>query len=114
MQFMKRRSHVTCVFFPTAYVCLSSNIFGSVFIVYKCRAGLVVRCRPRRRRVPGSKPDSIEDPSCLGPFHAKSYVYASYVWGQTSSACCCAKFREGVANSGAVLYLTWAPNIYDY
>ncbi|GBM40809.1 hypothetical protein AVEN_137316-1 [Araneus ventricosus] len=28
--------------------------------------GLVVRCRPRSRRVPDSKPYSTEDPSCFG------------------------------------------------
>ncbi|GBM41322.1 hypothetical protein AVEN_241482-1 [Araneus ventricosus] len=31
------------------------------------RSCLEVRCRPRRQRVPGSNPDSIEDPSCIGP-----------------------------------------------
>ncbi|GBM09026.1 hypothetical protein AVEN_229057-1 [Araneus ventricosus] len=34
----------------------------------KCgHGGLVVRCRLRCWRVPGSKPDSTEDPSCIGP-----------------------------------------------
>ncbi|GBO24398.1 F-box/WD repeat-containing protein 5 [Araneus ventricosus] len=31
------------------------------------RGGLVVRSRPRDRRVAGSKPDSTEDPPCMGP-----------------------------------------------
>ncbi|GBO30026.1 hypothetical protein AVEN_146707-1 [Araneus ventricosus] len=31
------------------------------------RSGLVVRSRPRDRRVAGSKPDSTEDPPCMGP-----------------------------------------------
>ncbi|GBO00085.1 hypothetical protein AVEN_262810-1 [Araneus ventricosus] len=31
------------------------------------RSGLVVRSRPRDRRVAGSKPDSAEDPPCVGP-----------------------------------------------
>ncbi|GBN22603.1 hypothetical protein AVEN_243271-1 [Araneus ventricosus] len=35
---------------------------------------LVVRCRPRRRRVPGSKPDSVKDPSCIGSIARKLYV----------------------------------------
>ncbi|GBN47704.1 hypothetical protein AVEN_88127-1 [Araneus ventricosus] len=29
--------------------------------------GLVIMCRPLSRSVPGSKPDSTEDPSCIGP-----------------------------------------------
>ncbi|GBL82686.1 hypothetical protein AVEN_263751-1 [Araneus ventricosus] len=28
---------------------------------------LVARCRPRSPKVPGSKPGSTEDPSCIGP-----------------------------------------------
>ncbi|GBM50046.1 hypothetical protein AVEN_172927-1 [Araneus ventricosus] len=31
------------------------------------RGGLVVRSRHRDRRIAGSKPDSTEDPSCMGP-----------------------------------------------
>ncbi|GBN60965.1 hypothetical protein AVEN_235745-1 [Araneus ventricosus] len=31
------------------------------------RGGLVVRSRPRDRRVAGSKSDSTEDPPCVGP-----------------------------------------------
>ncbi|GBN18991.1 hypothetical protein AVEN_43945-1 [Araneus ventricosus] len=29
--------------------------------------GRVVRCQPRSRKVRGLKPDSTEDPSCIGP-----------------------------------------------
>ncbi|GBM30099.1 hypothetical protein AVEN_78502-1 [Araneus ventricosus] len=32
--------------------------------LYPGRGGLVVRSRPRSWRVPGSKPDSTEEPSC--------------------------------------------------
>ncbi|GBN61251.1 hypothetical protein AVEN_128970-1 [Araneus ventricosus] len=31
------------------------------------RGGLVVKSRPRDQRVAGSKPDSTEDPPCMGP-----------------------------------------------
>ncbi|GBO45457.1 hypothetical protein AVEN_161492-1 [Araneus ventricosus] len=31
------------------------------------RSGLVARSRPRDWRVAGSKPDSTEDPPCMGP-----------------------------------------------
>ncbi|GBM55569.1 hypothetical protein AVEN_74528-1 [Araneus ventricosus] len=31
------------------------------------RGGLVVRFRLKDQRVPGSKPDSTEDPPCMGP-----------------------------------------------
>ncbi|GBN74466.1 hypothetical protein AVEN_235920-1 [Araneus ventricosus] len=34
---------------------------------HRGRGGLVVRSRPRDRRVAGSKPDSTEDPPCMGP-----------------------------------------------
>ncbi|GBN90170.1 Zinc finger protein 233 [Araneus ventricosus] len=36
---------------------------------FKCegRGGLVVRSRPWGRRAPGSRPDSTEDPPCMGP-----------------------------------------------
>ncbi|GBM23697.1 hypothetical protein AVEN_257614-1 [Araneus ventricosus] len=40
------------------------------------RGDLVVRSRLWSRRVPGSKPDSTEDPSCMGLLHAKSYIVA--------------------------------------
>ncbi|GBM39364.1 hypothetical protein AVEN_119030-1 [Araneus ventricosus] len=38
------------------------NFFG-----YKGRGGLVVRSRLWGRRAPGSRPDSTEDPPCMGP-----------------------------------------------
>ncbi|GBM33775.1 hypothetical protein AVEN_183035-1 [Araneus ventricosus] len=38
------------------------------------RVGLVVGPRPWGRRIPGSKPDSAKDLSCVGRLHAKSYV----------------------------------------
>ncbi|GBN13220.1 hypothetical protein AVEN_113910-1 [Araneus ventricosus] len=38
--------------------------------------GLMVRSRLQGRRVPGSKPYSIEDPPCMGLLHTKSYVLA--------------------------------------
>ncbi|GBM92629.1 hypothetical protein AVEN_136210-1 [Araneus ventricosus] len=41
--------------------------------------GLVVRCRPRGRRVPGSKPDSIVDPSCMGPASREVIRRGSYI-----------------------------------
>ncbi|GBN58246.1 hypothetical protein AVEN_144231-1 [Araneus ventricosus] len=34
---------------------------------FRGRGGLVVRSRLWGRRVPGSKPDSTEDPPCIGP-----------------------------------------------
>ncbi|GBL96376.1 hypothetical protein AVEN_43698-1 [Araneus ventricosus] len=40
------------------------------------RGGLVVRSRPRGRRVPGSKSDSSEDPPLMGSLHGKLYVVA--------------------------------------
>ncbi|GBO33811.1 hypothetical protein AVEN_184023-1 [Araneus ventricosus] len=38
------------------------------------RNGLVVRCRPRIQRLPGSTPDSLKIHSVLGLLHVKSYV----------------------------------------
>ncbi|GBO01845.1 hypothetical protein AVEN_156989-1 [Araneus ventricosus] len=35
--------------------------------VKRGRGGLVVRSRPRDRKVAGPKPDSTEDPPCMGP-----------------------------------------------
>ncbi|GBM07459.1 hypothetical protein AVEN_5263-1 [Araneus ventricosus] len=49
----------------------------------KGRVGLVVRSRLWIRRAPGSKPDSTEDPTCVGP--VARYVIRS---GQTSSRWC--------------------------
>ncbi|GBN89546.1 hypothetical protein AVEN_146014-1 [Araneus ventricosus] len=43
------------------YLRLSSHSDGSVW------GGLVARFRPRDRRVAGPKPDSTEDPPCMGP-----------------------------------------------
>ncbi|GBN67708.1 hypothetical protein AVEN_134085-1 [Araneus ventricosus] len=39
----------------------------SNFMISSGRGGLVVRSRPRDRRVAGSQPDSTEDPPCMGP-----------------------------------------------
>ncbi|GBM24537.1 hypothetical protein AVEN_217118-1 [Araneus ventricosus] len=36
-------------------------------LLFRGRGGLVVRSRPWGRRVPGSRPDSTEDPPCMGP-----------------------------------------------
>ncbi|GBN87362.1 hypothetical protein AVEN_50926-1 [Araneus ventricosus] len=48
-----------------------------IFLGYKGgRGGLVVRSRPRDRRVAGSKPDSTEDASCMGPVAPQSYAVA--------------------------------------
>ncbi|GBN26961.1 hypothetical protein AVEN_239638-1 [Araneus ventricosus] len=47
------------------------------------RSGLVVRSRPRDRRVAGSKPDSTEDPLCMEPV-ARQIIRS----GQTSSCWC--------------------------
>ncbi|GBM48342.1 hypothetical protein AVEN_37800-1 [Araneus ventricosus] len=47
------------------------------------RGGLVVRSRPRGRRVAGPKPDSTEDPPCMGPV-ARQIIRS----GQTSSRWC--------------------------
>ncbi|GBO36272.1 hypothetical protein AVEN_216986-1 [Araneus ventricosus] len=64
------------------------------------RGGLVVRSRLWGRRGPGSKPDSPEDPPCVGMFHVKSYV-----GGQTSSRWCGVKVWGGGASSGVVLVI---------
>ncbi|GBO12034.1 hypothetical protein AVEN_241308-1 [Araneus ventricosus] len=54
--------------------------------------GLVARSRLWGRRAPGSKPDSTEDPPCMGPLlHAKSYVVAKRP--PVGVAC---KFGEGM------------------
>ncbi|GBN64508.1 hypothetical protein AVEN_114426-1 [Araneus ventricosus] len=52
-----------------------SNLWG--------RGGLVVRFRLWGRRVPGPRPDSTEDPPCMGP--AARQIIRS---GQTSSRWC--------------------------
>ncbi|GBM00618.1 hypothetical protein AVEN_134482-1 [Araneus ventricosus] len=54
--------------------------------------GLVVRSRFQGRRVADSKPDSTEDPPCMGPVaRVKSYVVA-----KRSPAGVVRKFGEGV------------------
>ncbi|GBO37056.1 hypothetical protein AVEN_178108-1 [Araneus ventricosus] len=60
-----------------------TNYEGLPLHNYQDRGGLVVRCQPRSRRFLGSKPDSAEDPSCIGPVVVKSYL-----GGQTSSRWC--------------------------
>ncbi|GBO39497.1 hypothetical protein AVEN_32258-1 [Araneus ventricosus] len=42
----------------------------------KGSGGIVVSSRPWGRRAPGSKPDSTEDPSCMGP--AARQIIRSY------------------------------------
>ncbi|GBM22325.1 hypothetical protein AVEN_121142-1 [Araneus ventricosus] len=54
------------------------------------RGGLVVRRRPRIRRVPCSKPECTEDPSCIGTLHATSFI-----GDQTSSRCLDAEVWKG-------------------
>ncbi|GBN71501.1 hypothetical protein AVEN_152571-1 [Araneus ventricosus] len=48
-------------------------IFLSWFLMACAKAAMVwlVRSRLKGRRVPGSKPGSSEDPSCIGPFARK-------------------------------------------
>ncbi|GBO35475.1 hypothetical protein AVEN_60485-1, partial [Araneus ventricosus] len=55
------------------------------------RCGLVIRSRPRDRRVAGSKPDSTEDPPCMGTI-ARQIIRS----GQTSSRWCSAEVWRGV------------------
>ncbi|GBM27156.1 hypothetical protein AVEN_207489-1 [Araneus ventricosus] len=43
------------------------------FVCITGRGGLVVRSRLWDQRVPGSRPDSTEDPSCIGPI-ARSII----------------------------------------
>ncbi|GBO04207.1 hypothetical protein AVEN_191210-1 [Araneus ventricosus] len=40
------------------------------------RGGLMARLRSRDRKIAGSKPDSTDDPPCMGPPLAKSYALA--------------------------------------
>ncbi|GBL73201.1 hypothetical protein AVEN_159266-1 [Araneus ventricosus] len=47
--------------FATKYLHVILHIF------IEGRGGLVVRSRLWGRRVPGSKPDSTDDPPCMGP-----------------------------------------------
>ncbi|GBM84881.1 hypothetical protein AVEN_130537-1 [Araneus ventricosus] len=64
------------------------------------RGGLVVRSRPRDRRVAGSKPDFTKNPPCMGP--AASQIIRSV---QTSSRWCGAEAWRGGASSGVVLVI---------
>ncbi|GBM08990.1 hypothetical protein AVEN_229031-1 [Araneus ventricosus] len=64
------------------------------------RCGLVVRSRLWGQKVPGSKPDSTEDPCVLGLFHVKSYV-----GGQMSSRWCGVEVWRGGASSDVVLVI---------
>ncbi|GBM10156.1 hypothetical protein AVEN_258759-1 [Araneus ventricosus] len=59
--------------------------------------GLVVRCRPRDWKVPGSKPDSIENPPCM-----LGRRMPNHTWGQTSAFGLGAEACKGGAISGAV------------
>ncbi|GBM79008.1 hypothetical protein AVEN_227236-1 [Araneus ventricosus] len=62
-------------------------------------SNLQIRPRLRGRRVPGSKPDSPEDPSRMGPI-ARQIICS----GQTSSCWCGTEvWREG--ESGVVLVI---------
>ncbi|GBN46946.1 hypothetical protein AVEN_200205-1 [Araneus ventricosus] len=45
----------------------ASAVLQDVGIVHEGRGGLVVRSRLWGRSAPGSKPDSTEDPPCMGP-----------------------------------------------
>ncbi|GBN40809.1 hypothetical protein AVEN_16221-1, partial [Araneus ventricosus] len=64
------------------------------------RGSLVVRSRLRGRRAPGSKPDSTEDPPCMGP--AVRQIIRS---GQTPSRWCGVEPWRGGANPGAVFVI---------
>ncbi|GBM20754.1 hypothetical protein AVEN_105976-1 [Araneus ventricosus] len=64
------------------------------------RCGLVVRSRPRNRRVSGSKPDPTEDQPCMGPV-ARQIIRS----GQKSSRWCGAEVWRGAASSGVVLII---------
>ncbi|GBN71495.1 hypothetical protein AVEN_33692-1 [Araneus ventricosus] len=62
---------------------------------------LAVRSSPRGEEVPGSKPDSTEDPPCKqfwGTLNLKS-------WVKILPAGVVRKFGEGGASSGVVLFL---------
>ncbi|GBM72253.1 hypothetical protein AVEN_221186-1 [Araneus ventricosus] len=60
----------------TLLACMGQIGFDYGDITAVRRGGLVVRSRPRDRRVAGSKPDSTEDRRAWGLFHAQSYVVA--------------------------------------
>ncbi|GBN12615.1 hypothetical protein AVEN_12503-1 [Araneus ventricosus] len=60
-------------------------------ILFWGRGGLAVRSRPRDRWIAGPKPDSTEDPPCMGPV-ARQIIRS----GQTPSHWCGAEaWREG-------------------
>ncbi|GBN32861.1 hypothetical protein AVEN_89555-1 [Araneus ventricosus] len=62
------------------------------------RGALIVRSRLWDQRVLSSKPDSTDDPSCIGPVDVKSYVE-----GQTFSRWCGAEACRGSSNSCVVV-----------
>ncbi|GBO38253.1 hypothetical protein AVEN_76958-1 [Araneus ventricosus] len=64
------------------------------------RSGLVVRSRPRDRRVAGSKSDSTEDPQSMGPA-ARQIIRR----GQMSSRWCGVEVWRRGASSGVVLVI---------
>ncbi|GBN16142.1 hypothetical protein AVEN_22442-1 [Araneus ventricosus] len=64
------------------------------------QGGLVVRSRFWGRRVPGSRPDSTEDPPCMGPV-VRQIIRS----GQTSSRWCSVEVWRGGASSGVVLVI---------
>ncbi|GBN80932.1 hypothetical protein AVEN_268101-1 [Araneus ventricosus] len=64
------------------------------------RGGLVVRSRLRGRRFPGSKSDSTEAPTSMGP--VARYIIRS---GQALSRWCGAEIWRGAACSGVVLII---------
>ncbi|GBN75908.1 hypothetical protein AVEN_182558-1, partial [Araneus ventricosus] len=65
------------------------------------RGGLVVRSRPCGRRVPGSKPDSSED-----PFVYRTCCALNHTQGvKCPSVGVLRKFGEGIASPGVVLVI---------
>ncbi|GBO06269.1 hypothetical protein AVEN_132345-1 [Araneus ventricosus] len=59
------------------------------------RGGLVVRSRPRDRRVAGSNPDSTEDPPCMGPVELGAYLTKN-VYATGESSVCSLVHRDNV------------------
>ncbi|GBO24541.1 hypothetical protein AVEN_145457-1 [Araneus ventricosus] len=70
--------------------------------IKKGRGGLMIRSQLWGPRVPGSKPDSTEDPSYpyVAPLHSKSYVAA-----QMPSRWCNVEASRRAASSGVVLVI---------
>ncbi|GBM37459.1 hypothetical protein AVEN_263137-1 [Araneus ventricosus] len=100
---MGPKSHTTIIvpsgWRETAY------IYGSLSSVNsRCHPDgprwLVVRSRLWSQRVPGSKPDSTEDPPCMGP--AARQIIRS---GQTPSRWCGVEAWRGGACSGVILVI---------